>query len=726
MQRLAHLVTRRPRRVLGIGLLFVILAAVVGGPLPGVLKAGDDFDDPGSQSAAARTAIEHATGTSAWPDVVALVPTPAGATAPESKAAVADAAARLAAVPGVAQVVTPAEGGSALVARDGSSALVAALLASDADEKQVVADTEDAFAGTAVALGGGTVTQEQVSSQVQEDLLRAELIAMPLLLVLSLWIFRSPIAALLPVLVGGSTVMGTFFVLRLIDAGVTELSAFALNLVTGLGLGLAVDYSLLLVSRYREELGRGRAPRDAAAAMLTSAGRTVVFSSLTVSAAMLALVVFPQRFLQSMGIAGAIVPLVAASISLTVLAAALALLGPRIDALTPRRFVRHEPPDATLHRTRWYRHAQWVLHRPGRVAAATATLLLLLGLPFLGVRFVGVDASVLPEQHSARQVDEALRTSYDRDAASPILVSVEAPPSAAAEVATYRERLASVAGQDAVSAPQQLDGVWRIDVYPSAGELDASTKQLVRELRAEDAPFPVAVGGSTARFLDQQSVLKERIPLALAILVGTTLLLLFLMTGSVVLPIKAVLMNALTVCATFGLLVLIFQDGNLTGLLDFTSQGALEATQPILLFAIAFALSTDYGTFLLARIGEARAAGASDREAVAVGLARTGRIVTAAALLLMTAIGAFATSEIVFIKLIGVGAALSVLIDATIVRAFLVPALMGLLGPANWWAPRWLQRVHRRIGLHEGAAPDAAPVEAPSAPAPAPAAIAGR
>ena len=332
------------------------------------------------------------------------------------------------------------------------------------------------------------------------------------------------------------------------------------------------------------------------------------------------------------------------------------------------------------------------------------------------MRFTGVDASVLPPDQSARQVDDALRAGFDRDAASPILVAVTAPAADGAAVQAYRDELAAVAGEAAtVSAPQPLGETWRIDVEPATPSLDGATKELVRDVRALDAPFPVAVGGSTAAFLDGQDSLRDRVPLALAVLVGTTVVLLFLMTGSIVLPIKAVLMNALTICATFGLLVLVFQDGRLTGLLDYEPQGALESTQPILLFAIVFALSTDYGTFLLGRIGEARAAGVPDREAIAVGLARTGRVVTAAALLMMTAIGAFATSEIVFIKLIGVGAALAVLIDATIVRALLVPALMGLLGRANWYAPRWLQAVHRRVGPARGGRWPAARSAAPRA-----------
>lgn len=701
MQRLAHLVSHRPRRVMLIGLVFVLAAAAIGGPLPGLLKSGDDFDDPGSESAAARVAVEHATGTSAWPDVIALVPTPSGADSVAGRSKVADVAARLAAVTGVANVITPDRGGPTTVARDGSSAIVPVTFTADATDADTVTAIEAAVAGTDVALGGGAVAQEQISGQVQRDLLRAELIAMPLLLLLSLWIFRSPIAALLPVLVGGSTVMGTFFALRLVDAGVTHLSVFALNLVTGLGLGLAVDYSLLLISRFREELSHGREPAAAVRTMMMTAGRTVVFSALTVSAALMSLIVFPQTFLRSMAIAGAVVPLVAMAIALTLLSATLVVLGRRVDALMPKRWVRREPTDDQLPATRWHRLATAVLRRPGRVALATAILLVVLGLPFLGVRFTAVDASVLPTQHSARQVSDLMRTDYTVDTASPVLVVAYAERAGAAEVQAYRDRVAALVPGGDVSQARPLNGVWRIDVTVPGSPLAASTKELVRSIRALDAPFPVDVGGATARFNDQQAVLGARIPWALAILIVTTLVLLFLMTGSVVLPIKAVIMNGLTVCATFGLLVLIFQDGRLTGLLSYEPQGALESTQPILLFAIAFALSTDYGTFLLARIGEARLAGASDRDAVAVGLARTGRIVTAAALLLMTAIGAFATSEIVFIKLLGVGTALSVLIDATIVRALLVPALMGLLGRANWWAPRWLRRVHARFGLRE-------------------------
>ena len=308
---------------------------------------------------------------------------------------------------------------------------------------------------------------------------------------------------------------------------------------------------------------------------------------------------------------------------------------------------------------------------------------------------------MLGPSHSARVVDDALRTEFPPNRTTPIIVAAHAPAGASAEVAAYATRLGEIPGVLDVQEPVEANGLWRIGVVAPGARLDDSAKDAVEAVRAVDAPFPVQVGGSTAEFLDQQAALADRIPLALVILVTTTLVILFLMTGSVVLPVKALIMNLLTLSAAFGILKLIFQDGRLEGLLGYTSQGALESSQPILLFAIAFGLSTDYGVFLLTRIKEARDSGLPNDEAVAVGLQRTGRIVTAAAILFCIAIGAFVTSEMIFIKQLGLGTALAVLIDATIVRALLVPSLMRLLGEWNWWAPKPLVRLHARIGLRE-------------------------
>ncbi|HTE60128.1 MAG TPA: MMPL family transporter, partial [Solirubrobacteraceae bacterium] len=515
---------------------------------------------------------------------------------------------------------------------------------------------------------------------------------------------RGLVAALLPLGVGMLTVLSTFLLMRGVNE-IEPMSVFALNLIIGLGLGLAIDYSLFVVSRFREEVERGQGTADALAATMRTAGRTVLFSSATVAAALAALLVFPQRFLYSMGIGGILVTVVAATVSLTVLPALLAALGPRVNALSPARWRAAMHRDAARTDTGfWYRHSRRVMRRPGAIAATTAVLLVALGLPFTQIQFTGVDASVLGASHSGRVVDDALRTEFPPNRTSPVLVAARAPASAADEVRAYARRLGEIPGVRAVQEPVAAGGLWRIGVVAPGARLDQSAKDAVDAVRAVDAPFPVQVGGSTAEFLDQQSALVDRIPIALVILATTTLVILFLMTGSVVLPVKALIMNVLTLSAAFGILKLIFQDGRFEGLLGYTSQGALESSQPVLLFAIAFGLSTDYGVFLLTRIKEARDSGLQNDEAVAVGLQRTGRIVTAAAILMCIAIGAFVTSEMIFIKQLGLGTALAVLIDATIVRALLVPSLMELLGEWNWWAPRPLARLHARIGLREGAA----------------------
>jgi RND superfamily putative drug exporter len=419
------------------------------------------------------------------------------------------------------------------------------------------------------------------------------------------------------------------------------------------------------------------------------------------------LIVFPQRFLFSMGVGGMLVSLSAAAVALTLLPALLFALGPRVNALSPRRWrVALREDAAEVRRGPWYRLSQFVMRRPAPIAVAAAGLLIVIGLPFLRIEFTGVDASVLPQQRSARVVDDALRAEFPAGPTEPVIVVARAGAADGTEVAAYARELGGLEGVAAVMPPQRARDLWRIDVVPEARALSDPAKQLVEDVRGVDAPFEVLVGGDTAEFVDQQASLAASLPLALAVLAATTLLILFAMTGSVVLPLKALLMNLLTLSAAFGLLVLIFQDGRFEGLLAYERPRppALESTQPILLFAVAFGLSTDYAVFLLTRIKEAREAGAGERESVAIGLERTGRIVTYAALLFCIAIGAFATSEVIFIKQVGVGTALAVLIDAFIVRSLLVPSLMALLGRWNWWAPRPLARLHGRLGLGEASA----------------------
>jgi RND superfamily putative drug exporter len=425
--------------------------------------------------------------------------------------------------------------------------------------------------------------------------------------------------------------------------------------------------------------------------------------------------IFPQRFLYSMGVAGALVALLAATLAIVVLPAILGVLGPRVNALSPTWLARAANRDARpAHAGAWYRLSQIVMRRPALIAITSASFLIALGIPFFTqVKFTTVDANVLPAGATARQVNDTLNTRFPPNRAAPLDLVVGAPATSRAVTALE----AQIARMPDVSAiePGRPAGpnMSLVSVAPVQAPLSDATENLVRDVRALHVPFYLGVAGETAAYLDLEHSLAVHLPAVLAIVLVTTVVILFVMTGSVVLPIKAVIMNGLGLCAMFGILVLVFQDGNLEGLLSYRSLGALDATQPVLLFAVGFGLATDYGVFLLSRIKEARDAGASDRDAVAIGLERTGRVVTAAALLFAVALGAFSTSEIVFVKELGLGAVVAVLIDASIIRALLVPALMVLLGPLNWWAPRPLRRLHDRIGLREGGPPP--PISRPAA-----------
>jgi uncharacterized membrane protein YdfJ with MMPL/SSD domain len=591
------------------------------------------------------------------------------------------------------------------LSRDGNATYLAVSLMPTEDKQlQEAADRirENLAGQPGVSVGGYALAQEQVNQQVEEDLRTAEMLAFPLLFLLSLLFFRSLVAALLPLMIGGLAIIGTFFLLRMASE-VGSISIFALNLTTGLGLGLSIDYSLFVVSRYREEIARSGPGFEAMRRTMMTSGRTVLFSALTVTAALAALLVFPQRFLYSMGLGGSLVAILAATISLTVLPAVLALLGNRVNALAPRFLQRRAERDARpAEQGFWYRLSRFVMRRPAQIAVVTTAMLIALGIPFLQIEFTSPDAQILPEERSARQVDDVLRAEFPPNRDTPIQVVVEeATPAAVAQV---QRRLRRTDGVAAVNPPQRLgDGSILVAAISERPYIDEVSRDAVRGIR--DLPAPagteVLVTGATAGFLDFQHSLAEHLPLALAIVIGATLIVLFLMTGSVVLPVKQLVMNVLNLSAVFGILVFVFQDGRLEGLLDYRSQGALEQTMPILLFAVAFGLSTDYGVFLLSRIKEARDAGANDSECIAIGLERTGRIVTAAAVLFAIAIGAFATSQIIFIKQNGIGTALAVLIDASIIRALLVPSLMEMLGRWNWWAPKPLRRLHWRIGLSE-------------------------
>src|SRR6266545_3115509 len=693
---LARLASRRSRLIVILAAIVFVVAGMLGRGVAGRL---DPFgaDDPATESVIAEQRLEAAGFRE-----IGLVVLARGldVRSPRGRARVEAITRQLETDRDVASVSSYVSTGSRdFISRDGDATYLAVALkpTDDQGRQDAAARITDSLAGEQdVSVGGPALAERQVNKQVEHDVQTAEAYAFPLLFLLSLLFFRSLVAALLPLLVGGLAIVGTLLVLR-VASELTSVSIFALNAATGLGLGLGIDYSLFIVSRYREEIARGEPGLEALRQTLGTAGRTVLFSSLTVAGALASLLVFPQRFLYSMGLAGVAVSLLAAAIALTVLPAVLALLGRRVNALSPSFLARRAERDARPAQAGfWYRLAQLVMRFPGRIAVAAATLLIALGLPFLGVKFTSVDVRVLPTSASARQVDDTLKADFAPYRDTPITLAIKGDASQAAQVADDAKQR----GAAAVRPERRLaDGTYAVDVISTSAPYSDRSQALVRELRR--LPAETLVTGATAHYIDLEASLGDHLPIALAIVAALTIAVLFAMTGSLILPLKQLLMNTLGLSAMFGILVMIFQDGRLEGLLGYSSQGGLEAPQLLLLFAVVFGLSTDYGVFLLARIKEARDGGYSDAEAVAVGLERTGRIVTAAALLFSVAFGAFLTSQIIITKELGLGTAAAVLIDATIIRALLVPSLMQLLGRWNWWAPAPLRRLHARIGLSE-------------------------
>ena len=701
LDRLAVHIHTRARAVAIIATIAFLAAGVLGAGVADRLVPYD-ADAPNTESVVADELLERAGAFST--DIVVLVKG-IDIRSPRGSERVAAVSRRIAATGNVAAQASYLDARSTrFVARDGRASYIAVELeATDDTARHAAAERlVDALAAEpGVVVGGPTVAEVEVNEQVANDLKRAELLAFPILFALAFLFFRGVVAALLPLMVGALAIVATFFMLT-VASELGSISVFAMNLVTALGLALAIDYSLFIVSRYREEIARDGPGLEAMRRTLGSAGRTVAVSAATVAGATGALMVFPQNFLASMGVGGALVALLAGLISLTVLPAVLVLLGGRIDALAPAALQRRADREARpVEDGFWYRLAHFVMRRPGRVAVATIALLIALGTPALGINFNVADAGVLPSSAGARQVDDALRTDFAPHRETPATLAVSGGADEAERVAAAA---AALPGAAQVAPPVRLSGeLHAVEVVSSAAPLEDTSRELVRELR--NLGDNVQVTGVTARFLDLQSSLVDHIPLLLAIIGAITLVALFLFTGSLIIPLKQLAMNLLGLAAVFGILVLIFQDGRLEGLLGYTSDGAIEATQPLLLFAIGFGLATDYGVFLLSRIKEAREQGHDDDVAIAIGLERTGRIVTAAALLFAVAVGAFVVSEVAFIKQIGLAVALAVLIDATIVRALLVPALMKLLGHRNWWAPGPLRRLHARIGVTEWGGP---------------------
>jgi uncharacterized membrane protein YdfJ with MMPL/SSD domain len=705
--RLARLVHARPRLVVLAASVLAVIAVVFGYSVADRLDPLG-FDDPDSQSIRTNAMLAE----QGWHEVGLVVLVDPGTRGSDAqRARVATIAAEIrqdADVTGVSPVSRDSAGA-------GRTYLMVTLRPTDDMHQQEVAERfEERFGGSpGVSIGGPAAAFAQLNQTIQHDLQIAELYAF--LFVLTLLFFRSLVAAALPLLVGGLSVVMTMFALRIIS-DFMGISVLSLNLVTALGLGLAIDYSLFMVSRYREELARHGPGVAALHATLATAGRTVLFSALTVAATVAALLVFPQQFLYSISIGGILVSLLAAGTSLLVLPAVLALLGHRVNALAPRRLRRRADRDALpVTAGVWYRLAMLVMRRPGIIALATGAVLLAMAVPFLGIRFTSLDASVLPQSTGARQVYESLRADGMLARSTPLVVVMRGADQSEAQAFTRQLGRLPDAGVVSPATPLRR-GDLVTQVVVDAPVFSPAAEELVKAVRTAPAPFPVSVTGPTAEFVDLKTSTRDHLPPVALVIVISTMIALFLMTGSIVLGIKTLVMNMLTLGAVFGVLVVVFQDGRFESFLGYAGQGALESTMPLILFAGVFGLSTDYGVFLIARIKEARDDGTPDRRAVAVGQAQTGRLITSAALLFCIAVGSFGTARIVGIKEMTLGIALGVLLDATIVRIFLVPALMQLLNRWNWWSPRPLTWLYRRIGLAETALPTRAPNAVASAP----------
>jgi putative drug exporter of the RND superfamily len=719
LTRIADFAVRRRKLVLIVALVTFGLAGAIGGGVAERLSTGG-FDNPKSESGRVATYLHDVFG-QGDPEVVLVVHSSKGVDDPAVAAAGQRLTARLAADRDLYNVVSYWSLGSPppLKSDDGDTALLfASTKGTQDDMDEIAARLAPAYNGTHdgldVEVTGFAEIFRQVGNTIERDLARAEAIALPITLILLILIFGSIVAASLPLGIGALSIVGTFLVLRIVSS-FTEVSVYALNMTTAMGLGLAIDYSLFIISRYREEIRDGHDVDTAVRRTVRTAGRTVAFAAFTVTGSLATLLLFPLSFLKSFAYAGIAVVGIAGIASVVVLPAMLAALGPRIEK---GRIFKREPKP--VGEGFWHRVATTVMKRPLPIATSVIALLLFLGAPFLSIDFGLPDDRVLPASNPARAAIDNIRAGFDTNESMPIQI-VASEGASLADTDRYATELSALDGVNRVDAvtgfyidgakvadPLPLsarfakDGAVSFSVVYDVEPMSADAVGIVQEVRSLDAPFRVLVGGQTAQLVDSKSDLFGRLPWALALIALITFIALFMMFGSLLVPAKALVLNLLSLTATFGAMVWIFQEGHLASVLHFTPTGLLDSTSPILMFCIAFGLSMDYEVFLLSRIKEEHDAGRDTVGSVAMGLERTGRLVTAAAALIAVVFLSFATSQITFIKLFGIGLALAVVLDATVIRATLVPAFMRLAGEANWWAPAPLRRFHDRFGFSEG------------------------
>ncbi|CAN5365664.1 MMPL family transporter [soil metagenome] len=747
LHRIALLAIAAPRRIIAVAVLLMIGAAVFGVPVTKSLSAGG-FQDPTSESARATQVLTEKFGQGDM-QFVFTVTAPGGVNSPAARAAGTDIVKVIETSPHAADIVSawtsPPPVAKDLTSKDGQSGLIVAGLTGGENDAQkyaeallatINADVLPNHPDVDVIAGGAAVVYSQINTQTENDLLRMESIAIPLSFLVLVWVFGGLLAAALPMAVGALAIVGSMAVLRGITF-VTDVSIFALNLSIALGLALAIDYTLLIISRYRDELADGVEPHQALVRTMSTAGRTVLFSAVTVALSMAAMVLFPMYFLKSFAYAGIATVAFAAFAAIVVTPAAIVLLGDRLNALDARRawrriFGRPDPVVKPIEQQFWYRSTKFVMKRAVLIGLAGVAVLLWLGTPFLGVKWGMPDDRVLPTSASAHQVGDALRNDFANNSDTAItIVLPDADGLAPPDLEGYAAELSRIADVTSVTVPTGTfvtgdkvgppatatglaDGAAFLTVGSSAPLFSDASKNQLTALHEVRPPDDRVVEFTGIAQVNQDSVdaITDRLPLVLGIIAVITFALLFLLSGSVVLPLKALVLNVLSLTAAFGALVWIFQDGHL-GALGTTSTGTMVANMPVLLFCIAFGLSMDYEVFLVSRIREFWLESGQTRadvdESVALGLARTGRVITAAAVVMSISFAALIAAEVSFMRMFGLGLTLAVLVDATLVRMMLVPAFMHLLGTWNWWSPRPLVKLHQKIGISEsGPGPEAA------------------
>ncbi|MFM7617499.1 MAG: MMPL family transporter [Actinomycetes bacterium] len=729
MRRLAILVVRRRWWVIVAAAILLPLAAFVAKDTAHHLSP-TGYQDPGAESSRATRSITAEFPDAAQSDFVVIVTArdPGKVDAPEVATAAAALAERLGRAEGVASVNSYWSLGNAppLRSRDGSKALIVSALRGDEGEKteralELLKEFTVRNDRISTAISGRAAVTGQIAEQAERDLQRAELITAPITFIALVVVFGSVVAALLPLGVGGIAVLLTMVFLTVL-ASVTTVSVFALNLTTALGLGLAIDYSLFVVSRYREEIGHGVSTPIAVGRTMQTAGRTVAFSAGTVAISLASLAIFPVPYLRSFAYAGVAVVLLAAGAAIVVLPAILAALGPRVDAGR----ILHTAP--TTDSGFWRHQAERVMRQPTVYALGVTALLALLAIPFFHFNPGLADDRIVPRSVSSRAATDEIRENFSSREADALTVFVPGFPVSPDRAAldAFAKRLVVIPGASRVDAatgyylpvdgeavvaprneistrfdpPRGARGTW-LSIVPTVEPYSDAGARLVRDVRATAAPFTFEVAGPSAQFVDTRNSVIQRLPWALGAIALCTFILLFLMTGSILVPLKALLLNMLSLTATFGAMVWIFQDGHFSGFLNFTPTGSLDIFTPILMFCIAFGLSMDYEVFLISRIKEEYDLERDNEHAVAVGIQKTGRIVTAAALLLTIVFVGIATSQVSLVKTIGIGLTLAVLVDAFLIRATLVPAFMKMAGRLNWWSPKSLRRWHLRYGIWE-------------------------